>query len=231
MIQERPITSNSGVERGDDNADRRYTQRVHLGRALRGGRGRRSAAPVRDWLQQALAANLPEPNAMTLATVGAGRSAVGAHRAAQGVRRARLHVLHQLRQPQGPRAGRQSARGPAVLLGRSWSARCASRARVERVSDAESDAYFRSRPLGSRLGAWASPQSEVIAVARRAGTAAATSCAASIPDGMCRGRRTGAASALRPDADRVLAGPAESRCTTACATCSPPAGTIERLSP
>ena len=34
---------------------------------------------------------------------------------------------------------------------------------VERVSAAESDAYFQSRPLGSRLGAWASPQSQVIA--------------------------------------------------------------------
>jgi len=35
--------------------------------------------------------------------------------------------------------------------------------RVEKVSEAESAAYFKSRPLGSRLGAWASPQSAVVA--------------------------------------------------------------------
>jgi len=34
---------------------------------------------------------------------------------------------------------------------------------VERLSEAESDDYYHSRPLGSRLGAWASPQSQVIA--------------------------------------------------------------------
>ncbi len=45
--------------------------------------------------------------------------------------------------------------------------------RVEQISEAESDAYYQTRPLGSRIGAWASPQSEVIpsraAVGIRAG--------------------------------------------------------------
>jgi pyridoxamine 5'-phosphate oxidase len=35
--------------------------------------------------------------------------------------------------------------------------------RVEKVPEADSDAYYRTRPLGSRIGAWASPQSKVIA--------------------------------------------------------------------
>jgi pyridoxamine 5'-phosphate oxidase len=45
--------------------------------------------------------------------------------------------------------------------------------RVQRVDEAESDAYYASRPLDSRLGAWASPQSRVIASRAELVTAAA----------------------------------------------------------
>jgi len=46
--------------------------------------------------------------------------------------------------------------------------------RVSKVSEEESDAYFHSRPLDSRIGAWASPQSQVIASRTQLVTQAAT---------------------------------------------------------
>ncbi len=49
------------------------------------------------------------------------------------------------------------------FTGWSWSGWCASKAGSKKVSAEESDAYFHSRPLDSRIGAWASPQSQVIA--------------------------------------------------------------------
>ena len=72
-------------------------------------------------------------------------------------------LLHQLRQPQGPGAGRLTPAPPCVFF---WH-QLERQVRVEGRSspptaDAESDEYFASRPLGSRLGAWASPQSDVI---------------------------------------------------------------------
>ncbi len=71
------------------------------------------------WFDAAVAAQVPEPNAMTLATVDAERPALGAHRAAEGRRRARLHVLHELREPQGARARRAARGGAALLLARA----------------------------------------------------------------------------------------------------------------
>jgi pyridoxamine 5'-phosphate oxidase len=113
------------------------------------------------WLTQALDAKLPEPNAMTLATVGAdGRPSTRV-------------VLIKGTDARGivwysnydSRKGRELAAHPFAALQFHWvelERVVRIEGRVEKVSEAESDAYFASRPLDSRIGAWASPQSQVI---------------------------------------------------------------------
>ena len=114
------------------------------------------------WLAEAIAAHLPEPNAMTLATVGA-----------DGRPSTRI-VLIKGCDARGivwytnyhSRKGRELALHPFAALQFHWvelERVVRIEGAVEKVSDAESDAYFASRPLDSRIGAWASPQSEVIA--------------------------------------------------------------------
>jgi pyridoxamine 5'-phosphate oxidase len=113
------------------------------------------------WLQQALDGKLPEPNAMTLATVGA-----------QGRPSSRV-VLIKGFDARGivwytnydSRKGKELAANPFAALQFHWvelERVVRIEGRVEKVSSVESDAYFASRPLDSRIGAWASPQSEVI---------------------------------------------------------------------
>lgn len=128
------------------------------------------------WLQQAIDAKLPEPNAMTLATVGEGNRPSTRVVLIKGFD-ARGIVWYTNR---NSRKGRELAANPWAALQFHWvelERVVRVEGRVEWVSDAESDAYFASRPLESRLGAWASPQSEVIAsrtvlVARAAEAAA-----------------------------------------------------------
>ncbi len=123
------------------------------------------ANPLRQfeqWLNEAIAAQVPEPNAMTLATVGS------------NLRPSTRVVLIKGYDERGivwytnyeSRKGRELAGNPHAALQFHWVEleRVARiEGRVEKVSDEESDAYFHSRPLDSRIGAWASPQSEVIA--------------------------------------------------------------------
>ncbi len=114
------------------------------------------------WLQQALDAQLPEPNAMTLATVGAdGRPSTRVVLIkgfdARGIAWYTNYAS---------RKGRELAGSPFAALQFHWvelERVVRIEGRVEKVSEEESDAYFKSRPLDSRIGAWASPQSEVIA--------------------------------------------------------------------
>ena len=113
------------------------------------------------WLKQAIDAQLPEPNAMTLATV-----------AADGRPSTRIVLIKGI-DAQGivwytnfnSRKGQELAANPVAALQFHWvelERVVRIEGKVQQVSDAESDAYFASRPLDSRIGAWASPQSQVI---------------------------------------------------------------------
>src|SRR6187402_1451381 len=110
------------------------------------------------WHDEAFDAGVAEPNAMTVATIGA-----------DGVPDARI-VLVRAADERGlvfftnyeGAKSRQLDAAPVAAMVFSWldlHRQVRVRARVERVSDAESDAYFASRPRPSQLGAWASPQS------------------------------------------------------------------------
>lgn len=113
------------------------------------------------WFDQALKADLPEPNAMTLATVNA-----------QGKPSARIVLIKGLDERgitfftnYESRKGQELAQNPNAAILFHWTElerQVRIEGRIEKCSPEESDAYYLSRPAGSRLGAWASPQSAVI---------------------------------------------------------------------
>lgn len=113
------------------------------------------------WFEDALAAELPLANAMTLATVSA-----------EGAPDARVVLLKGVEAGgfvfytnYDSRKGRQLAARAEACLVFLWSPlerQVRIEGRVEKVSARDSDAYFASRPLGARLSAWASAQSEPI---------------------------------------------------------------------
>lgn len=113
------------------------------------------------WFQQALDGQVPEPNAMTLATVGAsGRPSTRIVLIKNFDVRGLVWFTNYHSQK-----GRDLAITPFAALQFHWvelERVVRIEGEVEKVSDEESDAYYHSRPLDSRLGAWASPQSEVI---------------------------------------------------------------------
>lgn len=113
------------------------------------------------WLGEAIDAQVPEPNAMTLCTV------------ASDLRPSSRIVLIKGCDARGivwytnyeSRKGRELSGNPYAALQFHWvelERVVRIEGRVEKTSAEESDAYFASRPLDSRIGAWASPQSEVI---------------------------------------------------------------------
>jgi len=122
------------------------------------------ANPLRQfdrWLNEAIKGKVPEPNAMTLATVGS------------DLRPSTRIVLIKGFDERGivwytnyqGRKGLELAGNPWAALQFHWvelERVVRIEGLVEKVTDAESDEYFHSRPLDSRIGAWASPQSQVI---------------------------------------------------------------------
>ena len=122
------------------------------------------ADPIRQfgrWWDEATKSQLPEVNAMTLATADEG-----------GVPSARVVLLKGYDERgfvfftnYDSRKGRELAENPRAALLFFWpelERQVRIEGLVEQVAPEESDTYYRSRPLTSRIGAWASPQSEPI---------------------------------------------------------------------
>ena len=120
--------------------------------------------PIRQferWFHEALQADVPEPNAMSVSTVGA-----------DGRPSSRIVLLKDVGANgftwftnYESRKGRELQTNPHAALLFFWielERQVRIEGRVEPVSAAESDAYFQSRPLGSRVGAIASAQSRTI---------------------------------------------------------------------
>jgi Pyridoxamine 5''-phosphate oxidase (EC 1.4.3.5) len=113
------------------------------------------------WLNEAIDSQLPEPNAMTLATS-----------TFEGKPSARVVLLKQF-DAEGfsfftnydSRKGKNLLQNPYAAMNFYWpelERQVRIEGKVARVNDSESDKYFRTRPEKSKIGAWASPQSSVI---------------------------------------------------------------------
>jgi pyridoxamine 5'-phosphate oxidase len=113
------------------------------------------------WWHDALKGEIDEVNAMTLATASR-----------EGIPSARIVLLKSVSEEgfvfftnYDSRKGKELAENPKACLVFFWKElerQVRIHGSIEKVSAAESDAYFQSRPFGSRIGAWASPQSSVI---------------------------------------------------------------------
>jgi pyridoxamine 5'-phosphate oxidase len=136
-----------------------YSQRTLLEADVQPG----AVAQFRQWLDEAVAARLPEPAALTLATVDP----------ATGQPSQRVVLLKGLPNDAGflfftnydSQKGRELASQPRAALNFFWPGlerQVRVEGVVEKASDEVSTAYFQSRPRSSQVGAWASPQSQAI---------------------------------------------------------------------
>jgi pyridoxamine 5'-phosphate oxidase len=113
------------------------------------------------WFEETLAAEVPEANAMTLATA----SPDGRPSARMVLLKSYEHGRFLFYTNYESRKARELASNPYAALILYWQElerQVRIEGKVERATDAESDAYFATRPRGSQLGAWASKQSEAL---------------------------------------------------------------------
>ena len=168
------------------------------------------------WFAEA-AAVLDAPEAMAVATADAAGLPCGADGAPQVVGGGGVHLLHQLRQPQGPGPGGEPPRRSPVPLGGAGHARCGSRDRSTGPGRAESDAYFASVPSGARsaptprtrAAPWPTGRPSTPRWRRRRRRSAAAPS---------RGRPGGVASGWSRRSSNSGSS-VRAACTTACATC------------
>ncbi|MGI4762175.1 MAG: pyridoxamine 5'-phosphate oxidase [Janthinobacterium lividum] len=136
-----------------------YTQRTLLEADVLPG----AVAQFRQWLDEAVAAQLPEPAALTLATVNP----------ATGQPSQRVVLLKGLPDDAGflfftnydSQKGHELGAQPRAALNFFWPGlerQVRVEGLVEKAPEDVSTAYFQSRPRSSQVGAWASPQSQVI---------------------------------------------------------------------
>ncbi|QWE31299.1 pyridoxamine 5'-phosphate oxidase [Polynucleobacter sp. Adler-ghost] len=113
------------------------------------------------WFDQAIKAECPEPNSMTLATADAAGNPSARIVLLKGADSTGFTFFTNYESQKG----KELAARPHAALLFHWhelERQVRIKGAVERVSPAESDAYFHSRPAASRIGAWASPQSSEI---------------------------------------------------------------------
>ena len=112
------------------------------------------------WLEEAITADVNESNAMNLATINSLNRPSSRIVLLKGIDHGLIFYTNY-----DSKKGKELQERPSAALNFFWpelERQVRIEGEVEKVSDAASDKYFYSRPVGSQIGAWASPQSQVI---------------------------------------------------------------------
>lgn len=113
------------------------------------------------WFNEAMSAQILEPNAMVISTVGADLRPSARTILCKGVSEAGFKFFTNYQSKKGEDLT-QNPYVSALFVWLPLQRQVHIVGKVQKLSDAESDDYFFKRPVGSRIGAWASPQSQVI---------------------------------------------------------------------